>query len=83
MPGDIQTIRGSMVGENRRSPASTETPDSTMSVTRDVTQLVKGFKDLRRFHNYEDVETKSPQRTLYNVVFLNLHLEAICGGKII
>ena len=63
MPGDIQTICGSMIGENRRSPASTETPDSTMSVTGDVTQLVKGFKDLRRFHNYEEVETKSPQRT--------------------
>ena len=26
MPGDFQVICGSMVGENRRSPASTETP---------------------------------------------------------
>ena len=26
MPGDFQVIYGSMVGENRRSPASTETP---------------------------------------------------------
>ena len=28
MPGDIQVICGSMVGENRQSPASTETPDN-------------------------------------------------------
>ena len=27
MPGDIQIICGSMVGENRQSPASTETRD--------------------------------------------------------
>ena len=26
MPGDFQVIRGSMVGKNRQSPASTETP---------------------------------------------------------
>ena len=26
MPGDFQVICGSMVGENRRLPASTETP---------------------------------------------------------
>ena len=27
MPSDFQVIRGSMVGENRWSPASTETPE--------------------------------------------------------
>ena len=27
MPGDIQVICGSLVGENRRSPASTGTPE--------------------------------------------------------
>ena len=27
MPGDCQVICSSMVGKNRRSPASTETPD--------------------------------------------------------
>ena len=27
MPGDFQVICGSMVGENRQSPASTETPE--------------------------------------------------------
>ena len=30
MPGDFQVICGSMVGENRRSPASTETPVSSI-----------------------------------------------------
>ena len=31
MPGDFQIICGSMVGENRRSPASTETPAHIVS----------------------------------------------------
>ena len=31
MPGDFQIICGSMVGENRRSPASTETPAQIVS----------------------------------------------------
>ena len=33
MPGDFQVICSSMVGENRRSPASTETPVSSIIIT--------------------------------------------------
>ena len=35
MPGDFQIICGSMVGENRRSPVSTESPDlSEIKISR-------------------------------------------------
>ena len=36
MPGDFQVICGSMVGENRRSPASTETPGTYTNVSTPI-----------------------------------------------
>ena len=55
MPGDFQVICGSMVGENRRSPASTRTPDIIKKANSKLSKLSRLTKFM----------TLQKKRTLY------------------